>query len=265
MIISDTFKMVFIHNPKCGGTTVRELLAEFDQTHGAFTERVEEHDVLGLLDYVHIPLVRLKEFFPEEYNKVLQYRSFVLVRDPLEKFLSACSQHFKMYRGTSLKEMSAIELGKQTVQICRHLEGQEIISEPAYIHFEKQRNYVEVDGQQIIDEVIPVSNIEVLLEHVGELVGTKLTLKNSANTTTVYSSEYTKIAVQLLRPLLAPIFSSCPENIKKRLRQIAYKPIKDISLVDDLPDEVKAFVAVHYEQDFLIYQKSIRDFPLPTK
>ena len=50
MIISDRNKFVFIHIPKCAGTSIRSRVEHLDDRNGAYSSRLDEHPELGLLN-----------------------------------------------------------------------------------------------------------------------------------------------------------------------------------------------------------------------
>jgi hypothetical protein len=110
MIISDKHKFSFIHIPKCAGTSLRWPLQWFDDTNGRFTRYVGEHEVLGLLDYVHIPLKVLREHFTSEYEKLKKYQSYAVVRNPFSRFSSFLTQHANQYGDKQFQCMTKKEI-----------------------------------------------------------------------------------------------------------------------------------------------------------
>lgn len=258
MIINNTHKFVFIHNPKCGGTSVRSVLQSFDETGGKFTCRVDHHPKLGLLDYVHIPLERLKDYFPGEFRKVEAYTSFVLVRDPLERFLSALAQHMKMYRNVSIKEMTLDQISLESVLICEYLASVDIIDNPAYIHFEKQYRFVEVEERQIVDVVLPVSLMDSLMDSLGAILGQQLKIDEPKNQSRVYRSPSRQALVDGLHPVFGSIVSrALPEKAKDVVRSMIYQSTKQIGLAERLPPDVREFVSAHYQKDIALYERSM--------
>ena len=59
MIIDDQNKFVFVHIPKCAGSSIRSKLDVFDTTGGFLRPPVQEVDGVGLLDLAHLPLSEL--------------------------------------------------------------------------------------------------------------------------------------------------------------------------------------------------------------
>lgn len=49
MIIDDRHRFVFVHIPKCAGTSVRQVLKQFDSYEGRWANAKREHPELGRL------------------------------------------------------------------------------------------------------------------------------------------------------------------------------------------------------------------------
>ena len=126
MILSKPHKFAFIHIPKCAGTTVRNLLQSFDSMEGHFTSRVDTHPVLGQLDYVHMPLFVLRDYFPEEFEMVRDYWSFCCDAGSFARFASSVSQHLKMYTD-------------RPIHMCAEKEVRKAIDECIWISFQRNR------------------------------------------------------------------------------------------------------------------------------
>jgi hypothetical protein len=87
MIISDTRQFVFLHNPKCAGTTVRETLARFDTTGNLFWMYDEWNGVK--FDKAHAPLFLMQQKYPAYFERLQRYFVFSFVRNPYERVVSA--------------------------------------------------------------------------------------------------------------------------------------------------------------------------------
>ena len=51
MILSDRYRFVFIHVPKCAGTSVRAAVAPYHDADSRFLKGVELHPDLGEIDF----------------------------------------------------------------------------------------------------------------------------------------------------------------------------------------------------------------------
>jgi len=99
MIISDTHRFIFLHNPKCAGTTVRRALSKYDTRNdkfwhfktipGPFPERDTK------IDLAHLSLALVKTYYPDEFRLFEQYLVFGFVRSPIDRLLSAYIEYNK--------------------------------------------------------------------------------------------------------------------------------------------------------------------------
>src|ERR1700744_524201 len=98
MIISDPHRFVFVHVPKCAGTSVRRALRAIDTSDGQFW-RIGEHPEMGAVHFAHLTLPDLARYFPETLAKIRDYQSMAIIRDPRDRFFSAIFQRLREFRG----------------------------------------------------------------------------------------------------------------------------------------------------------------------
>ncbi len=96
MIISDSEKFVFIHNPKCGGMSCRNALMKYDTRDNFFFDWKPVNPEGKVLDMAHVTPGQMRHFFPKKFRSVQSYLKFGFVRNPYSRFLSAISQHLKL-------------------------------------------------------------------------------------------------------------------------------------------------------------------------
>lgn len=267
MIISDTHNFIFVHIPKCAGTYVRNMLEPYDDTAGAFTGRVDNHPELGLLDYVHIPLRVLQQHFPSEFERFRTYSSFACLRNPFDRFPSSVSQRISMYKRTRIHTLSQAEIQREVEETIDYLSRHESITDPAFIHFARQSDFLEFNGDRIVQHLYTVHNVDEMLRTIGKLIGTELiegALSRPLNQALVFRNEGLRIMIQTLRPILGGAVSSMvPESIKKRIRQAAYTPRMQKTPDIFNSDSVKDFIRDYFQRDIEIYAMT-RDRDLLT-
>ena len=90
MIISERKGFIFIHNPKCAGTSVRSALTPYDTTHDLFWnfEMWNGREI----DRAHMPLFMFRSLYPHYFALLGQYLSFMFVRDPYDRAVSAFNE-----------------------------------------------------------------------------------------------------------------------------------------------------------------------------
>lgn len=267
MIINDVNKFIFIHIPKCAGSTIRTKLQRFDQTGGRFTSRVDHHSELGIIDYVHIPLFILRLYFPSEYNKTKSYTSFAIIRDPFLRFPSALSQHLKEYENAPIQSMSPADIKKEVdkaIEVLRdHMDEQSYLPYK-YIHFQRQVDFI-FDGQEpLVRQVYQVFEIPKMLAEIAnqlniglEEVEIKRGLRT--NQSIVYRNALIRVMTETTKPLLKSIFGP---DARKKLRAWFYVS-RDKKYSDIFGSSyVRDFIQDYYASDIRLIAAMNRGDPM---
>lgn len=141
MIVSHQFETVFMHIPKCAGTSIRQMLGRGDpECEKMWGYRfLPRHQRFG--DSAHIPLVDLP---PDKLDAARRYTAFAVIRDPLERFLSAISQHLSQH---------AYRTPVTASQILDEVDSVRIRYDAAYIHFCPQHFFTHIGDRQLVDRV----------------------------------------------------------------------------------------------------------------
>lgn len=264
MIISDKYQFAFVHIPKCAGTTVRTPLQRMDDCDGFFTSRVDHHPDLGLLDYVHIPLFTLRDYFSSEFEKVQNYWSFAVMRDPHSRFASSISQRLKKYRNQPIQNCSAVEIKEEIKRSIDFLENQLRYNHhlPAeYIHFQKQVDYILLDGKQIVDDLYTVDEVDLLLAAVSKRVGCNLCAGGNDgqmpqdNRSMVYRNELFRLLMKSTRPVTRLAARTLSENSRQKLRNMIY--IRRDQRLESVfsSDYVQDFIQNYYQDDIALWNE----------
>jgi hypothetical protein len=92
MLISHKEQFCFIHNPKCAGTTIRNSLSKFCENNYYWLFK----DIDGVkVDKAHMRASFFQKNYLEDYNKVLNYFTFGIVRNPYDRAVSAYNEIHK--------------------------------------------------------------------------------------------------------------------------------------------------------------------------
>ncbi len=95
MVISDTRKFIFLHNPKVAGTSIRQPLKRYDTRQDFFWGLTTGATLKRPVDKAHMALEDMRILFPGDFNLLDEYFVFVFVRHPLERFVSSFTQFIK--------------------------------------------------------------------------------------------------------------------------------------------------------------------------
>ena len=254
MIISDRYKLAFIHIPKCAGTSVRSQLASLDDRDGMFDSRVDEHPTLGQLDYVHIPLKILKAHFPEEFSCLCSYQTFAITRDIHDRFASALAQYCDYQTDTPIKRHSQKSLTEQAYQIIERLEALRQSGEcpdllPAdLIHFQPQRDYVYCGDDRIVETLIPIEEVD---QYLSELLFARnmLPVAAEANASVAYRNSGLRLLSNMANRVVRAPGRFVPESFRPAVRAMIYasESRKVSAAFDD--KTVRDFVSEFYKRD----------------
>ena len=256
MIISPKHKFVFIHIPKCAGTSVRHQLRQCDPDH-IFLGKPGEHPVLGQIDYAHIPIAQLKEHFADHYADVVAYDSFALVRDPLDRFGSSLRQLMWQYEERPMTLIPRDELRETTLRLLDEVDKE--IDQPSYryIFFSRQSDYIFDGDTQVTNHVLPISLVPELMDYFAARTGVALDRERRSNQNVELRF---KGLGGLAYGVNRVIRKALPPTLHSKIKGAALKLIArkgtaaEASGLLDLP-EVRDFVATHYARDQGVFDK----------
>lgn len=264
MIISDRFRFVFVHIPKCGGTSIRSALARFDERESIYLARGRSnHSQLGFLDYHHIPLALLRDYFEKDFECVQSYASFALARDPFARFPASLSERL-LCQGRNLRDLTSREVARETDEVIEYLNSPSLslpVAEPDFIHFAKQVDYTDLDGQRIIGSVYPIERLPDMLRHIGELAGVAIENPHRENERLLYNNKLMHYADNLAQRI---IISSVPRRIWKPVFGLIKRRLHEFGALSRWSHrhagvfksaKVRRFVAKFYADDIRMYEE----------
>jgi hypothetical protein len=258
MIISDRHRFAFIHIPKCAGTFARKRLEQYDDTNGFFTGR-HEHKALGLIDFWHIPLPTLKEFFPSDFERIARYQTFAVLRDPYERFPSSVSQRLLSYKQSAMRTIGARDLRKEVDEVIAHLSGPKPAMPIEYTHFFRQADFVECAGRRIVQRLYPLSSVSNMLRDVGRIVDADLLGGGGdaepRNQSMVFRSAAWRAAVEHVRPFVGTFAAKWPQPMKSAIRSLIYVPRREKVPEIFSSTYVREFVCNFYSRDIELYDE----------
>lgn len=146
MIISHKYQTVFVHIPKCAGTSVRRALSKADPDCERFWgwRWLERHQRYA--DSAHLPLIDLH---PAKFDHVKNYTTVTLSRDPLTRFLSGVNQHFQQH---------AYRRRLAPSQMLAEMTSTDIRYNAAYIHFCPQHYFINIGEKRHVDHILKLED-----------------------------------------------------------------------------------------------------------
>ncbi len=262
MILSDRYRFIFIHVPKCAGTSVRAAVLPYHDADDRFLKTVEKHPELGELDFRHLPLPLLRELDPEAFHKLKRYDSYALLRDPFQRFRSAMAQRAKMYLGKEFAQMDEQELRTEIERVMDYLRSEPAVIAPAFIHFARQSDFVQLGDERLVRHLYPVERVDLFVQALGRHIGTDALRIEHANRTTVFRYPQLKHMVQN-GSALARHFLPQPvhETLRRSARRVLMKPGAEADLPALREDRVQEFIAHYYAADIALHQEILAKAP----
>lgn len=252
MVISDPLKLAFIHIPKCAGSTVRSALAPFDSHR--FGEYFDYPDGRRQA-FDHLPLADVRTYLPQVYEKIADYESYAILREPRERFASALAQYLRSFQKMKLSRRSGTLFRQKALEVLAKLAIPEERRALEMMFFQKQTAFVTVDGRQIVRNLYGFGELHRLSSDLRLRHGIAVDLSERRNQARVEDSAAVRALKDFGRPLYRRILS---EERTGRMR-LALRTVTGNSplqlyrqLFDDA--EVRAFVDDYYAEDRVLYE-----------
>lgn len=180
MIVCEKSKFVFVHIPKCAGSSVRQQIEFLDEENGYFS-RVKDHPVLGKVDFGHLTLVQLRTHFPGHYDKVRALDAFAICRDPLERLGSSIRQTLWMYDKRPMTLISQAELADLARRMIDDVDACFERLPAKYVFFQPQTSYVYDGDKRLVEHLYPIERTGEFIAEIGRRIGRPLDVGRRAN------------------------------------------------------------------------------------
>jgi hypothetical protein len=262
MIISPRNGFVFVHVPKCAGTSIRTQIAACDPEHIAMAQP-GRHPVLGPIDYGHVPLRQLRQHFPGEYAHLERLTAFAVIRDPLPRFGSSLRQLLWRYEQTPMTLIPPETLRSRTLEIIDRIRAEIDAPSQQTIFFARQSDFVFDGDRRLVDHLVPIEEVGALIAYLSKKTGTPMDAGRRSNQN-----------VDLRAKWVGPVAFRVNGFLRRRLPLGLHSRLKDMALgvlaskrsaaetsgILDMP-EVRAFVADAYACDAELYDRARAEAP----
>lgn len=256
MIFSDRYRFVFVHVPKCAGTSVRAAILPYHDTDDHFLKIIEYYPGLGEIDFRHLPLALLRDINPEVFKKLELYDSFALLRDPFQRFRSALAQRAKMYLGKEFAQLGEEDIRAEIDKVVTYLRSDPRVIAPEFIHFSRQSDFVHIDGQRLVHNLYPVERLDLFAAALGKHIGTDTLRIGHANETAVFRYPPLKRVARTGSGLVRRILpGSVHETLRLSARSMLMKSGATTEPAVFLEDHVRDFIEEYYAADIALHRE----------
>lgn len=262
MIISPRHGFVFVHVPKCAGTSVRVQISACDPDPITMGE-TGVHPVLGTIDYGHVPLTLLRQHFPENYAWLERLPAFAVIRDPLTRFGSSLRQMLWRYEQTPMTLIPPEVLRSRTLEILEALTTELDAPSHKFIFFARQRDFIYDGETRRVDHLVPIEHVGAFIDYIGAKTGTAMNAEQRSNQN-----------IDLKTKWIGPVAFAVNGFLRERLPVGLHSRLKDGALrvlasrksaaeqsgILEMP-EVRRFVDAHYAADQALYDLARQEAP----
>jgi hypothetical protein len=248
MIISDQKRFVFVHIPKCGGTSVRKALMPYKTPHIGLGGAVGDHR----------PLFRVKQDYPIIWDKLTRYNSFTIVRQPEPRFFSCVMQRLIDFSGISMPTENDFRraCAADAAFLANHSDSHTWPDE--YVHFIPQSEYIFHCDTKVVKFLFALERPDELMSYLSSKIGVSFLdgLSHERRSIGARHSALRKPA-QLASKALKPLLESHRfAPAKTILKQIATKNFSAQQVLG--PADYKnyeMFAREFYAADFQLWRK----------
>lgn len=180
MIISDTKRFIFLHNPKAAGTSIRQtLLLPHDTKNNFYWGMASGGPLKRPVDKAHLAIEDLKILYPEAYNLLHEYFVFAFIRHPYERFISSFYEYAKHHdQDLNLKSKTTRQLSTILDDfIVNALSHEKIRHVYKYRHFIPQHCVLYDEKKCMVDYIGRVNNLHKDLSSITQIIGLNMPLK----------------------------------------------------------------------------------------
>ncbi len=252
MILSDEHRLAFVHIPKCAGVSIKQPLRPLDSTGGQYS-RIGDHPLLGRIHFAHIPLTDLAEHFPDDWAKLRAYRSFAVLRDPRERFLSAMFQRLREFRGANQSDITPARVEQEAASVIAYLESGPARLDLEHVHFNRQCDYVFRDGERIVQDLFAIENMGAITAYVADRTGIAIAEERRNRSTELRLGALRPVVRLLRRPYAAIIPYAARNRLRARMTRAGLYGQATRQPMIRPGGHVDGFIRDYYAQDFALH------------
>ncbi len=263
--------LAFLHIPKNAGKAVKKaLMAAADISYASFARDLDINEEqaeqmleigvhfpdIGRVQPEHMTLQYLESHFPESWEVFCRSRSFVLARAPRDRFFSALIQRLREYRGAVAIRVDDPIVIEEAKIVCDFLDGRSQFADREFIHFGRQRDFVDLRGERMVSAVFPVERTDLAVQWIKQETGLVIDIDQD------HVRREPKVWARSLQPAARVVGRRLmPSFLKKALystwtKSAMFADASGRYQSTTLGDDVERFIAEYYADDATLYEEA---------
>jgi len=257
VIISDELRLAFVHVPKCAGSSIRRHLKAngVDSYKDAFGKPGFHEQVGVVIHYSHIPLFHLREHFREAFDKVDQYSSYAIIRDPRVRFVSAVLQRMRTFKLIPHSHISRKLIIANALEAIDWLSQRKFFADYEFIHFAPQSWFLFLDQRQVVKHLFEIDRADELIRVFSQQYGITIVDPGSRkNVSRIVGSPLLRRMQAALMPVYRPLLSDRASKSAVRAMIALGVIVPAEKLYDAVLEhkDIAAFITSYYADDFAL-------------
>lgn len=256
MIVCPEAGFFFMHIPKNGGSSVRDQIQPFDHFEGRF-RGTKEHPDLGLYDSAHVPLDVLRDYFPDAFEAILPLEGYAIVRDPVDRFVSAMAQRFRQIHQRRPDTVTAEDVRQELDMVMAELEqtGRPVARDFAF--FIRQTAFVDLGGTRLVKHLYRLSDTPLIIRALGQRLETPLSEDFYSNKTVTFRHDWmARPAIALKDIVKAYLPARAADGLRRMAMNVLTTPkVETIDAQVRASKEVRSFISSYYRADFDLFEE----------
>jgi len=171
VIVLEKQKLFFVHIPKTGGTSVRQKLTAISGQEDIYGGKVRQFDGIGSVNIGHATLRTLCDHMPNLFEKLKCYDSFAAVRNPMNRFRSAMYYRLSRFRNIDVVAGQPFSMCDECAKVIEALDRHEGQLPRPFMHFQRQIDFVQMDGLQLVKHLYTLETLDALMREMGRRMG----------------------------------------------------------------------------------------------
>ena len=232
-VISDEHRFAFLHIPKTAGTTVGRQLSVLVPSDPRFHHHHGEDPRVGAFWWQHLTLDEMAILVPETLDKVRDYDSTAVLRDPKGRFRSALGNHILKVHDRSASHLRAAAVRETADRVMDRCERDDL-TELHMGFFKPQVRYVERSGERYLTRLFEIGSLPALADHVERATGAKVNVETRLRV----AKSFRRGPLAFFRALRPLVEGVLPSEAARRL-----KTKTKSALAQDRDDVIEEIVA----------------------